>query len=131
MPRSTPDITLDIRIGGSNDPGWRNVSVNGQQYGYLYSGGDDGQGGLVMRNSEGRDTAPLRLVADQRYQITDVQFTSDTEDQLSWQGNSGRAGTIVDANTKVELAEYAVMVSDTGNNGVVIQCDPPVRNQPG
>jgi hypothetical protein len=59
-----------------------------------------------------------------------VVFTGDTQNQLTWNGNSGRAGSIVDANTAVEDAEYTVLVADTGNSNCIIPCDPPIRNQP-
>lgn len=131
---STPQINLDIRLNGSSDPGWTNVKAgNGTTYGYKYSGGDDGAGGLVQtvdQSGNGRDTAPFQLVADNRYQISGVNFLNDTQNQLSWNGNSPRAGSIVDANTQVENAEYTVIVSDTQNGNALIVCDPPVRNQP-
>jgi hypothetical protein len=131
---STPQINLDIRLNGSSDPGWTNVKAgNGTTYGYKYSGGDDGAGGLVQtvdQSGNGRDTAPFQLVADNRYQISGVNFLNDTQNQLSWNGNSPRAGSIVDANTQVETAEYTVIVSDTQNGNALIVCDPPVRNQP-
>jgi len=131
---STPQISLDIRLNGSSDPGWTNVKAgNGTTYGYKYSGGDDGAGGLVQtvdQSGNGRDTAPFQLVADNRYQISGVNFLNDTQNQLSWNGNSPRAGSIVDANTQVENAEYTVIVSDTQNGNALIVCDPPVRNQP-
>lgn len=131
---STPQINLDIRLGGSTDPGWTNVKAgNGSTYGYKYSGGDDGAGGLVQsvdQSGNGRDTAPFQLVADNRYQISGVNFLNDTQNQLSWNGNSTRAGSIVDANTQVETAEYTVIVSDTQNGNALIVCDPPIRNQP-
>jgi hypothetical protein len=59
-----------------------------------------------------------------------VNFLNDTQNQLSWNGNSTRAGSIVDANTQVETAEYTVIVSDTQNGNALIVCDPPIRNQP-
>jgi hypothetical protein len=131
---STPQISLDIRLNGSSDPGWTNVKAgNGTTYGYKYSGGDDGAGGLVQtvdQSGNGRDTAPFQLVADNRYQISGVNFLNDPLNQLSWNGNSPRAGSIVDANTQVENAEYTVIVSDTQNGNALIVCDPPVRNQP-
>lgn len=131
---STPQINLDIRLNGASDPGWINVkAANGTVYGYKYSGGDVGAGGLVqtvVQNGNGRDTAPSQLVADNRYQISGVNFLNDTQNQLSWNGNSPRAGSIVDANTQVENAEYTVIVSDTQNGNALIVCDPPVRNQP-
>ena len=127
---NTPNINLDIRIGGSSDPGWHNVlASNGQTYGYYYTGGDDGAGGLEQTVGQGRDTAPLQLIADQRYQISGHNFFNDTNNQLSWSGNSGRAATIIDANSHVETAEYNVIVTDTGNGNCTIQCDPPIINR--
>lgn len=130
---NTPQISLDIRLGGSSDPGWKNVKVtNGSTYGYRYTGGDDGAGGLVQTvnpSGNGRDTAPLQLVADNRYQIAGINFLDDPLNQLSWNGSSGRAGSIVDQNTQVENAEYTVIVSDTQAGNVLIVCDPPIRNQ--
>jgi len=79
----TPQISLDIRLNGSNDPGWSNVkAANGSTYGYKYSGGDDGAGGLartVNPSGNGRDTAPFQLVADNRHQIAGVNFLNDTQ----------------------------------------------------
>lgn len=129
MPNS-PNIQLDIRLGGSSDPGWVNTPAsNGQVYGFLYTGGDDGHGGLVQTVGRGRDTATIQLVADNRYQIGGCSFLADSQDQLSWSG-SGRSGTIVDANTAVETAEYIINVTDTGNGNCSIPCDPAVRNEP-
>ena len=129
---NTPNIQLDIRLGGSADPGWVNVSAsNGQAYGYLYTGGDDGHGGLVQTvqpNGQGRDTAQIQLTADNRYQISGCTFRDDPFNQLSWNG-SGRAGTLVDANTSVETAKYTVNVADTANGNCNIPCDPLVTNK--
>ncbi len=127
---NTPNINLDLRIGGSSDPGWHNVLASNHQttYGYYYTGGDDGTGGLVQTVGQGRDTAPIRLTADQRYQIANCNFSDDPQHQLSWVG-SGRAGTIIDANTQVETAEYSILVTDTGNGNCTIQCDPTVINR--
>lgn len=128
---STPTINLDLRIGGSSDPGWHNVQAsNHQTYGYCYTGGDDGAGGLVATVGQGRDTAPLQLIADQRYQIDSCTFKDDPNSQLTWTGSSSRAGNIVDANTQVENAEYSLLVTDTGNGNCTIPCDPPIINQP-
>ena len=127
---NTPNINLDIRFGGSSDPGWHNVvASNGQTYGYYYTGGDDGAGGLEQTVGQGRDTAPLQLVADPRYQISGHNFFNDTNNQLSWSGNGNRAATIVDANNAVETAEYNVIVTDTGNGNCTIVCDPPIINR--
>jgi len=128
---NTPNINLDLRIGGSSDPGWHNVmaSDNRTTYGYCYTGGDDGAGGLVQNVNQGRDTAPIQLTADQRYQISGHTFTNDTKNQLSWSGNGNRAGVIIDANNQVETAEYSIQVTDTGNGSCTIACDPPIINR--
>jgi hypothetical protein len=126
---NTPNINLDIRNSACSDPGWHNVIANNQAYSYCYTGGDDGHGGLVQTVGQGRDTAPLQLIADQRYQISSCDFIGDTQNQLTWNGTSARAGSIVDANTAVETAEYTILVTDTTTN-CVISCDPPVANKP-
>jgi len=127
---NTPNINLDIRLGGSGDPGWVDVAAsNGQVYGYLYSGGDDGNGALVQTVGQGRDTAQIQLIADNRYQIGSCTFENDVNNQLTWNGSSGRAGSIVDANTAVETAEYIIYVTDTGNGNCSIRCDPTVTNK--
>lgn len=127
---NTPLINLDIRNSGQSQPGWVNVQAsNGQTYSYSYTGGDDGAGGLVQTTGQGRDTAPLRLNADQRYQIAGCAFKDDAENQLTWNGQSPYAGSIIDANTKVETAKYTLNVSDTGNGNCNIPCDPRIINQ--
>lgn len=129
---NTPNINLDVRNSASSEPGWHNVQAsNNQTYSYGYSGGDDGVGGLVRTLSQGRDTAPIQLTADQRYQINSCNFTNDTQSQLSWSGNGNRAGAIVDSNSQVETAEYSITVTDTGNGNCTIQCDPEIQNKPG
>ena len=127
---NTPNINLDVRFAGSSDPGWHNVAAsNGQTYGYCYTGGDDGAGGLEQTVGQGRDTAPVQLIADQRYQISGHNFFHDDFNQLSWSGNGNRAGNIIDANSQIANAEYCVIVKDTGNGDCTIVCDPPVINR--
>lgn len=127
---NTPNINLDVRNAASTDPGWHTVSAsNGQPYSYRYSGGDDGAGGLLQVVNQGRDTAPLQLIADQRYQISGHNFSNDTHNQLTWNGNGNRAGTIIDANNQVETAEYSITVTDTGNGNCTIECDPQIVNR--
>lgn len=126
---NTPNITLDVRNFASSDPGWVTVMAsNSQQYSYRYAGGDDSNGGLVQTVGQGRDTAPIRLVADQRYQINGVNFVRDNTHQLSWQGDGNRAGSIVDENTSVEDAKYTVVVVDSDSN-CTIYCDPNIINR--
>lgn len=130
MPDS-PTIQLDLRQGGSSDPGWHDVAAsNGDTYGFCYTGGDDGAGGLVQTVGHGRDVAPVQLTAPQRYRIASCSFEGDTANQLTWNGNSPRAGTIVDENTAVLNASYTINVTDTGNGNCTVPCDPPITNKP-
>lgn len=125
---STPQITLDVRNFATNASGWTNVQAsNNQTYSYSYTGGDDGAGGLVMTVGQGRDVAPVRIVADPRYNITSCSFQNDNANQLTWNGNSTKAGTITDTNSAVENAEYTLLITDTTAN-CTVSCDPPVRN---
>jgi hypothetical protein len=127
---STPNISLDVRNFASSDPGWSNVlASNNQTYSYSYSGGDDGVGGLIQTAGQGRDTAPIRMTADQRYQINAVNFVNDDQHQLTWAGNGNYGGSIVDANTQVETAKYTIVISDT-TAGCTVPCDPTVQNKP-
>ena len=130
---NTPNINLDIRNSAQNQPGWVDVQAsNGQTYSYSFTGGDDGRGGLIQTVGQGRDTAPLQLNADRRYQIASSNpcvFEGDDNHQLSWNGQSPYAGSIVDANTVVETAEYTLNVTDTGNGNCNIPCDPRVINE--
>jgi hypothetical protein len=130
---ATPQINLDIRNSRQNQQGWVDVqATNNQWYSYRFTGGDDGAGGLVQQVKQGRDTAPVRLTADQRYQLADTDpcvFSGDLEHQLSWSGQSPYTGSIVDANTKVEPAKYTLNVKDTGNGNCIIPCDPQIKNE--
>lgn len=131
---NTPQINLDIRNSAQNQPGWVNVQASNQQwYSYSYTGGDDGAGGLIQTTGRGRDTAPLQLNADRRYQIASSNpcvFQGDDDNhQLSWNGQSPYAGSIVDANTAVETAKYTLNVADTGNGNCIIPCDPLIKNE--
>lgn len=128
---STPNITLDLRVGYTTDAGWTHVTaINGSPYSYMYAGGDDTHGGLQMTVGQGRDTANVRVIADNRFTIYGVVFQNDGTNQLSWAGNGNRAGNIVDLNTTVENAEYMVLITDTSNSNTVFVCDPPVINRP-
>lgn len=130
---NTPQINLDIRNSAQNQPGWVDVKAsNDQWYSYSFTGGDDGNGGLVQTVGQGRDTAPIQLNADRRYQIASSNpcvFRGDDNHQLSWNGQSPYAGSIVDANTAVETAKYTLNVTDTGNGNCNIPCDPEVINR--
>lgn len=126
---NTPNINLDVRNFASGAPYTNVAASNGQTYSYCYTGGDDTHGGLDQTVGQGRDTAPIQLIADQRYQISGHNFLNDTHNQLSWSGNGNRAGTIIDENSQVESAEYCIIVTDTGNGNCTVVCDPPIINR--
>jgi hypothetical protein len=75
------------------------------------------------------DLAQVRIVADQRYDITNCTFTGNGASQLTWNGNSTKAGSIVDFNMSVENAYFSLTITDTVANCTVL-CNPPVRNMP-
>ncbi len=50
-------------------------------------------------------TAPLRLVADNRYEISDCTFRNDEYQQLDWNGGR-KAGNLLDENDKVQTASH-------------------------
>lgn len=133
MPNATPQINLDIRDWAQNQPGWTNVvASNGETYSYCYTGGGDGAGGLVQTVGPARDTAPLRVNADPRYKLSSTNpcvFSGDSHNQLTWNGNSPYAGSIVDANSAVEEAKYTINITDAGNGDCNIPCDPRIINQ--
>lgn len=127
---STPNITLDLRVGYTPDAGWSFVTAtNGSAYSFKYAGGDDGAGGLDMTVGQGRDTANVQLISDNRFTIFGVVFQNDRNSQLNWNGNGNRAGNIIDQNNTVESAEYSVLITDTNNGNTVFVCDPPVINK--
>jgi len=127
--RDTPVIILEVRFGGSSEPGWHNVSAsNNQTYGYRYTGGDDGEGGIVAKVGKGKVSGKVRSVADKRYQIRDCKFNDDPTQQLDFNG-SGIAGVIIDKNTETLDAKYTLNVTDTENGNCNIPCDPRIVNQ--
>jgi hypothetical protein len=128
---SNPNANLTVQAGASTAPGWKNVNGNnGQPYSYLYGGGSDGVGGLDTTVGSGTQVMQVKLDTDQqRFQLADIQFFGDTQNQLTWNGTSNKVGTITDQNTQVETASYTVIVTDTQAN-TTIPCDPMIKNDP-
>lgn len=129
--RPTPVISLDVRFGPSREPGWHDVRAsNKQTYGYHYTGGDDGAGGIETTVGKGPVEGLVRLVAEKRYEISGCNFADDPEGQLDWQGKSPNVLAIFDKNTAVLSAKYTVFVTDTDNANCTIPCDPMITNVP-
>ncbi len=126
-------VSLDIRyVPAERGDGFIDVGViNGRNYCYKYTGGDDGAGGVTHKLSEGSAVITVTLIADPRYTIKSVSFVDDKNDdvQLSAHPKHDRQHEIHNRNTKVINAKYKVEVKDTGNGNATIPCDPPIINK--
>ncbi|MCI4568055.1 hypothetical protein [Lysobacter sp. CFH 32150] len=125
------NANLDVRNFPSNgSDGYTNTTAsNNAVYSYMYSGGNDGAGGMEVRVNSGTATLNLSLDDDNnRYSIDAVSFLDDTGNQLTWRGNAPANGVITDANTVEETAHYKVRVADT-TAGCTFQCDPVISNE--
>jgi hypothetical protein len=121
-------------LGGSNDPGWTNVtSSTGGTYGYKYTGGNDGHGN-VEQPIGAQIQITCNCIADPRYQFIGqcVSISNDPHSELSAVVNSTRQATITDLNNVAESdAEWSIAVTDTGvSPSCTIPCDPKVTNDP-
>lgn len=128
---NSPKISLDIRKSSQPAP-WVNVQVGNDQYAYLFTGGDSGNGDIVARIKK---HGPYRLaridqIGLKRYKISGCNFTGSHKKQLSWESKSAWAGTINDENKLEMKAKYTITVMDTLNGNCVISCDPGVKNLP-
>lgn len=127
--RNTPVIRLEVQQGASSDPSWKDVQAsNGETYSFRYTGGDDNKGNVSAKVGNGVVTFPLRLDADKRYGISGCSFRDDKFDQLSWRGDSEKAGNLIDKNDKVQTAYYTIVVTDKDAN-CEIPCDPRIVNE--
>lgn len=126
-------ISLDIRyVRAEPGDGFIDVGViNGRNYCYKYTGGDDGAGGVTHTIGEGNAKITVTLNADPRYRIASVSFVDDRSDepQLSGHPKHDLEHEIHNTNTKVINAKYKVRVKDTGNGDAMIPCDPPITNK--
>jgi hypothetical protein len=125
------NISLDVRDFPSNgSDGYTNTAAsNGAVYSYKYSGGT-GHGGDVAFTGRGRVTVTVQLQSDPRYWISNVGFTNDTNNQLSWlNSNAHEPKTVViqNVNTVEQTANYKITVTDKTAN-CTIPCDPKIIN---
>ncbi|MHB8448678.1 MAG: hypothetical protein ACYC9P_12225 [Rudaea sp.] len=126
-------VDLDIRyVRAEPGDGFTDVgNINGRDYCYKYTGGDDGAGKLSHVVNQGEARITVHLIADPRYKIGDMHFTGDhaTEPQLSKLGRADRTHVFHNKNTQPINAQYKVTVIDTGNGNATIPCDPPITNK--
>ena len=126
-------VDLDIRYvraepgDGFIDAG----TINGRDYCYKYTGGDDGAGKLIHVVNHGETVITVNLIADPRYRIDGISFINDhaSEPQLSKREANGRAHVFHNRNTREINAQYKVTVRDTGNGDASIPCDPVIVNK--
>lgn len=126
-------VELDIRyVRAEPGDGFIDVgNINGRDYCYKYTGGDDGAGGLDHVVNHGEATIHINLIGDPRYRIDEVRFVDDhgAEPQLSHRDHGERTHVFHNRNTREINAHYKVTVRDTGNGNARIACDPPIRNK--
>ena len=126
-------VDLDIRyVRAEPGDGFTDAGhINGRDYCYKYTGGDDGAGKLSHVVNHGEATITVHLIADPRYKISDIHFVNDhaTEPQLSKRGRADRSHVFHNKNTREMNAQYKITVIDTGNGNASIPCDPPIINK--
>lgn len=126
-------VDLDVRyVRAEPGDGFTDAGhINGRDYCYKYTGGDDGAGKLSHVVNRGDARIAVHLTADPRYRFFDIRFIDDhaTEPQLSKVNHEERALVFHNKNTKAINGQYKVTVIDTGNGNAAIPCDPPIINK--
>ena len=130
-------IELDIRNWVSNDPGWK-PTTGTTGYSYLFSGGNandaNNPGGFKFSKGGGAKSVDVKLKADRRYKITNVQVTYDKQGgtepphDISIPNNnkSDYKWTINDDDLDAESGYFNVTVCYGDVTGIV--CDPRWQN---
>jgi hypothetical protein len=103
--------------------------INGRNYCYKYTGGDDGAVGVTHMIGEGNAKITVTLIADPRHRIASVSFVDDKTDdvQLSAHPKHDREHEIHNRNTKAIDAKYKVQVKDAGK---AMPRSPAIRRSP-
>ncbi len=107
----------------------QNQTVNGINYSCRFTGGTDGEGGVSVVRGSGRKLISVGLL-NGNYSIKSVAFNGVGTEEFKLAPNSMSNKIFIDFRNVGEAAiKYSVFVLDraTGN---VVDCDPPVRNQP-
>lgn len=128
---SNVNVGLDIRnFPCQPNDGYKNTnSSNSTVYSYKYSGGTDGNGGVEESRGAGSRTITVQIGTDPRYTVSNVTFTGDIENQLSWaHGASSTIAVITDTDTSSGSGYYSVICSD-GTANCTFPCDPPIINR--
>ena len=129
---SNTNVNLDVRNFPSNgSDGYTNTTAsNNAIYSYLYGGGSDGNGNIEEIADAISGTITVGIHSDPRYRISNVVFSGDVENQLSWQpGDSPTSAVITDSDTETGDGNFCVSVSDTSAN-CTFPCDPAIKNVP-
>jgi hypothetical protein len=126
------DVSLDVRNGPANGAeGYTDTTTsNGTTYCFKYSGGTDGHGGVDEPTGAGSGTITVQIGTDGRYEISNVEFSGDIDNQLSWrQGPTAKTAVITDTDTSSGNGYYRVIGRDTTAN-CTFPCDPPIKHEP-
>lgn len=129
---SNTNVNLDVRNFPSNGTdGYTNTTASNHAiYSYLYEGGSDGHGNIEEIADAISGTITVGIQSDPRYRISNVVFSGDVENQLSWQpGESPTSVVITDSDTETGEGSFCVSVSDTTAN-CTFPCDPVIKNVP-
>lgn len=129
------DHTVHLKVrnqpSNGNDGYTDTTASNNAVYSYKYTGGDNDHGNISETVGQGAASIEVDLDGGSNYQITDVTFTNDSQNQLSWHaGTDADNAVVIDANTQVEDASYCTTVRDTSAN-CTFQCDPMIDNTRG
>jgi len=128
---NAPFIYLDIKVGGG-PTGWTNVPAsNGQTYGYLFTGGNDGHGNVEQSIGNPIDISCVSI-ADARFQFRGecITINNDPNNELLGKVNDPRSVTVSDKNDIPESNAYwSVAITDT-QASCTIPCDPKITNDP-
>jgi hypothetical protein len=151
MPKNqTPDITLTMAYGTNSSPGWKNTTVSGTAYSYLFQGGNDGAGGITGKKNKGAVDVSLTVLdapsdpnsgdlptdssisAVSFFTVTGTTKTPYTGKELDWNPDNPApvtSGKIKDKMDNVQDYYYSVSILDsTQSPANTIVCDPPIKN---
>lgn len=126
------NVSLDVRnIPSNGSDGYTNTTASNQAiYSYRYSGGSDGLGNIEEIADDISGTITVGIHSDPRYRFSNVVFSGDVENQLSWQpGDAPTVVVITDSDTQTGSGSYCTTVSDTSAN-CSFSCDPSITNKP-
>ncbi len=93
-----------------------------------FTGGTDGAGNVDVASNSGNKKIQVRLT-DGDYGITDVSFSGDGQDQMSYSGGGqSHVVNIFNRNTGPADVKYSVIVENQAT-GETRDCDPRIINR--